>query len=243
MGKRPFVRFYHMDWAASGSVYNMTMAEVGTYWTLLVRQMVDGYVPSDREKLCRLLNVRTPEEVDALMTPAVTEKFVPVPGNSARMFNKRLAEVIEETDAASQRSTANIAKRWEADGAADGKKNFVAIKKQKSEKARVAAEALVTGAGVRIVGTHLKPERQGELEELAEEFAEEDFRLVGDYVGAGQFWKIRKEGEKAVSLALVIACFRQTLEEARFWDKKGRSNVDKNGNDFSPRPTTIIEGF
>lgn len=113
MGRRPYVRFYHMDWAASGDVSNMSMAEVGVYWTLLVRQMVDGYVPADRDKLRRPLNVDTVEEVNALMTPLVTSKFEPLNGDPTRLYNKRLAEVIEETDAASTRGRANVGGRYD----------------------------------------------------------------------------------------------------------------------------------
>lgn len=113
MGRRPYVRFYHMDWAASGDVEDMTMAEIGVYWTLLVRQMVDGYVRADREKLRRLLNVETVEEVNALMTPLVSSKFVPLNGDPTKLYNKRLAEVIEETDAASFRGKANVGGRYD----------------------------------------------------------------------------------------------------------------------------------
>lgn len=113
MGKRPFVRFYHMDWASSGDVQDMSMQEVGVYWTLLVRQMVDGYVTKDRNKLRRVFNVDTVEEVDALLSEKVMIKFVDVPDAPDRMYNRRLEEVIVETDAASNRNTANIRSRYD----------------------------------------------------------------------------------------------------------------------------------
>ncbi len=113
MGKRPFVRFYHMDWASSGDVQDMSMEEVGVYWTLLVRQMVDGNVNMDRTKLRRVLNVDTVEEVDNLLTPKVMSKFVEVPDQPGRMYNRRLIEVIVETDAASSRNQANVRSRYE----------------------------------------------------------------------------------------------------------------------------------
>jgi hypothetical protein len=113
MAKREYVRFYHKDWASSGDVQDMTMEEVGVYWTLLVRQMVDGSVTTDRNKLKRLFNVDTVEEVERLLTEKVMSKFVPVEGDPSKLHNKRLSDVIQETDAAIQRGVLNAAKRWD----------------------------------------------------------------------------------------------------------------------------------
>lgn len=113
MGRRPFVRFYHLDWSADAAVDDMTMEEIGTYWTLLVRQMVDGFITLDRMKLRKRLNVETVEEVERLLTPAVLSKFVPYENDPAKLYNKRLAEVIKETDAASWKGKTNATLRWD----------------------------------------------------------------------------------------------------------------------------------
>jgi hypothetical protein len=113
MGKRPWVRFYHMDWAASGTVQKLTMEEVGVYWTLLVRQMVDGYVDMDIDGLKRLFNVKSDEEVDRLLSKRVMAKFNFLPEDKTKMLNHRLADVIEETDSASFRNKENVNKRYE----------------------------------------------------------------------------------------------------------------------------------
>ncbi len=112
MAKREYLRFYHKDWAASGDVQDMTMEEVGVYWTLLVRQMVDGYVTSDRNKLRRVLNVDTVEEVDRLLVDKVLSKFTPFEGDPSKLCNRKLSEVIDETDTAIQRGSDNASKRW-----------------------------------------------------------------------------------------------------------------------------------
>jgi hypothetical protein len=128
MGKRPFVRFYHQDWASDGDVGRMSMQEVGVYWTLLVRQMVDRYVPMSFSELRRPLNVFTVDEAVALVTPAIRRKFhtasckdkdcegwyCNTPGEDAtRLYNRRLTDVIIETDNASSKGTNNAFKRYE----------------------------------------------------------------------------------------------------------------------------------
>jgi hypothetical protein len=112
MGKRPWVRFYHMDFASSGYVLDLTMEELGVYWMLLVRQMVDGYVKFDRHKLKRILNVETEEDVDRLLTEKIKSKFVQDRKNPDQWYNERLSEVIDETDSASRNGSANINSRY-----------------------------------------------------------------------------------------------------------------------------------
>ena len=112
MAKRPYTKFFHQDWCSDGDVGNMTTEEVGTYWSLLVRQMIDGYVPVDPEDLMRDLHVHSVEEVKRLLTPRVLKKFEKFSDNQTRQFNQRLMEVITETDQAQQRSSENVSKRW-----------------------------------------------------------------------------------------------------------------------------------
>lgn len=112
MGRRPFVRFYHLDWSADTDVDNMSMEEVGTYFTLLVRQMVEGYVTADHARLRKRLNVDSVEDVQRLLTPAVLAKFVPCPEDPTKLYNKRLAEVIQESDAAVTKGLSNAGRRW-----------------------------------------------------------------------------------------------------------------------------------
>jgi hypothetical protein len=126
LGKRPFVRFYHLDWKGDGDVEKMSMQEVGTYWTLLVRQMVDRSIESDFSELQRCLNVRSNEEVDALITPRIRKKFhtskcvsktcagwttCNIEGDdTTRLFNRRLVDVIVETDNARDKGFNNANK-------------------------------------------------------------------------------------------------------------------------------------
>ncbi len=131
MGKRPFVRFYHLDWKGDGDVEKMSMTEIGTYWTLLVRQMVDRSIESDFNELRRCLNVDTVEQVEALIVPRIRKKWhtskcpyltdknytdcegwnCNVAGDDpTRLYNRRLVDVIVETDAARDRGTYNANK-------------------------------------------------------------------------------------------------------------------------------------
>ncbi len=119
MGKRPFVRFYHQDWYADGDVNRMSMEEIGTYFSLLVRQMIDGYVPTNPADFHRDLHA-TPEEAERLFTPKIAEKFKKFEDNPAKMYNARLKEVVEETDLARAKGFNNSGKRWERPVSASG---------------------------------------------------------------------------------------------------------------------------
>ena len=112
MTKRPYTKFFHQDWCSDGEVGRMTMEEIGTYWSLLVRQMIDGYVPVDPEDLMYDLHTRSLDEVNRLLTPRVLKKFEKFSDNQTRQFNQRLMDVITETDQAQQRSSENVSKRW-----------------------------------------------------------------------------------------------------------------------------------
>ncbi len=112
MAKRPYVKFFHQDWYSDGEVGRMTMEEIGTYWSLLVRQMIDGYVPVDPEDLMHDLHVGTTEEVNRLLTPRVLKKFDKFADNQTRQFNQRLMDIITEVDLLQQKNSQNSEKRW-----------------------------------------------------------------------------------------------------------------------------------
>lgn len=110
-----YVRFYPEKWAASGTVQNMTMEEVGVYWTLLVIQMVDGFVPSDPALLVRRLNVKDEEEARRLLTPKVLAKFHPDPQDPAKLYNSKLSEVTSLTMTKKEIGEVSAFKRWNPD--------------------------------------------------------------------------------------------------------------------------------
>lgn len=99
MGKRPFVRFYQQDWACDKFVRSLNMEERGTYFTLLVRQMIDGYIDDNPAELMIDLKAPTLEEAQRLLSPKIMDKFKPYPDAPHRLFNQRLKDVIEEQDA------------------------------------------------------------------------------------------------------------------------------------------------
>lgn len=113
--QRPFVRFYHKDWASSGTIQEMTMEEVGVYWTLLVIQMVDGFVPADPKRLIRRLNAKDEADVKRMLTPLIMSKFKPLPDDPTKLYNEKLTEVIAATDAAKQSGSDGAFRRWNPD--------------------------------------------------------------------------------------------------------------------------------
>jgi hypothetical protein len=106
----------------------MSMAEVGTYWTLLVRQMVEGHVKTDLSEYLKRLNVPNMQEASLLVTPRVAKKFhtancknkmcagwsaCNVPGDDpTELYNRKLVEVIADMDGWSERNKNNVAKRY-----------------------------------------------------------------------------------------------------------------------------------
>lgn len=122
MNRKPCVNFYHMDWAANGNVLAMTMQEVGIYWTMLVRQMVDGYV--DLSRLHIHFKVATPEDALGMIPDFIRSEFKPLPDEiknrlvedgkftperaQGLVYNPALKEVM---DAGSYKSDINRANR------------------------------------------------------------------------------------------------------------------------------------
>jgi hypothetical protein len=95
------------------------MEEVGAYFSLLNRQMIDGYVNlDDMDQMIFVLhqNFKTREEAEAkvrsLLSPIVRDRFPAVEDHPGRYVNLRLAEVMAETDAASIKNKMNVEKRY-----------------------------------------------------------------------------------------------------------------------------------
>jgi hypothetical protein len=127
VNKRPFVKFFHQDWCSDNDVDNMTMQEVGTYFTLLVRQMVEGHVKSDLSSHLKRLNVASIHEAMMLVTPRVAKKFhtdscnseacsgwtCGIPSDDAsKLYNRKLRDVIRDQDDRSWQNRNNITSRY-----------------------------------------------------------------------------------------------------------------------------------
>jgi hypothetical protein len=108
----------------------MSMEETGTYWTLLVRQMVDGYLFNDLGEYLKFLNVRSVEDAQRLLTPRVARKFHVADCKadgcagwsacagtdpSKKLFNSKLVETIQEMNDDSWRNKNNISNRYKND--------------------------------------------------------------------------------------------------------------------------------
>jgi uncharacterized protein YdaU (DUF1376 family) len=103
MTKRPWFPFYAADWLSDARVTALTLPEQGAYIRLLAIQWREGFIPSCRRAIARLVGYGAVEMIasmdeDLYSVENVLELFEPDPSDPEKLRNRRLEEVREEAD-------------------------------------------------------------------------------------------------------------------------------------------------
>lgn len=92
----PWFRFWVQDWLTDEKVSLMTMEQRGIYLELLLRQWVEGSVPSNPHRVCQLLGL--PEQCLSSAQTVLEQCFSSAQGLDDRLRNERLERERTEID-------------------------------------------------------------------------------------------------------------------------------------------------
>lgn len=100
MTKRPAFQFYPGDWLGSQRVSLLTLEEEGAYLRLLASCWQHGSIPSDADKIARLIG----KGASTTLATTLTTMFQPHPFNSALLVHDRLERERDKQDAWAEKS-------------------------------------------------------------------------------------------------------------------------------------------
>ena len=100
MTKRPAFQFYPGDWLGSQRVSLLSLEEEGAYLRLLASCWQHGSIPSDPEKIARLIG----KGASTTLATTLATMFQPHPYDSALMVHDRLEREREKQDAWAEKS-------------------------------------------------------------------------------------------------------------------------------------------
>jgi uncharacterized protein YdaU (DUF1376 family) len=100
MTKRPAFQFYPGDWLGSQRVSLLTLEEEGAYLRLLASCWQHGSIPSDPEKIARLIG----KGASTTLATTLATMFQPHPLESALLVHDRLEREREKQDAWAEKS-------------------------------------------------------------------------------------------------------------------------------------------
>jgi len=100
MTKRPAFQFYPGDWLGSQRVSLLTLEEEGAYLRLLASCWQHGSIPSDPEKIARLIG----KGASTTLATTLATMFQPHPCESASLVHDRLERERDKQDAWAEKS-------------------------------------------------------------------------------------------------------------------------------------------
>ena len=100
MTKRPAFQFYPGDWLGSQRVSLLTLEEEGAYLRLLASCWQHGSIPSDADKIARLIG----KGASTTIATTIATMFQPHPFNAALLVHDRLERERDKQDAWAEKS-------------------------------------------------------------------------------------------------------------------------------------------
>lgn len=128
--KSPSYPWYPRDYNNDEPVQLMTLEEEGAYHRLLDHQWFHRSIPADVAAIARICKNVSPNKMRKLWR-AIAPCFVPIPGDPARLYNRKLERIRAEKEAyrlqQSESGRLGAQKRWGKHGNPNGGANGVAI--------------------------------------------------------------------------------------------------------------------
>jgi uncharacterized protein YdaU (DUF1376 family) len=213
-------RWDFMTWSANRRYALLPLAGRGLFHMILDALAMGHEVPADVQGAADVLAL-DPDEI-AEVWESVIKLF--------RIDGGKLAhDLIDE----GREKTAKLSARREEAGRKSGEARRAKTASLTVEQAEInttsgrakltqeRAIEILRSAGEYISDRPLDQKNKALLERLVYTYDESDFKLVADYVGAGEHWLTKKKGER-LGIPLVIQRFDVDLEDAKRWDKRGR---------------------